>query len=198
MSTITIALAAKTEVQDIARIHKEEIQTGFLSSLPLAFLQTLYEQIIASDSAFCVIATKEDKVVGFVAGVTNLRSFYLYFLFHALFSAVYILVPTIFSLHRIKNMFESVAYPAKTHDLPTAELLTIAVRKEFQGTGVANKMLKVFIQEMRGKGVKVFKVLVGEMLTPAIKFYEKSGFEYVTHMNVHGDKRSLIYVYSIK
>ncbi len=73
----------------------------------------------------------------------------------------------------------------------------IAVHKEFQSQGVARSMLKEFIEQMRKRGVKEFRVMVGKDLLSAIRLYESSGFQFVKETAVHGAQQSLIYVYSI-
>ncbi|KKW33870.1 MAG: hypothetical protein UY78_C0001G0028, partial [Parcubacteria group bacterium GW2011_GWA1_53_13] len=68
---------------------------------------------------------------------------------------------------------------------------------DFQGRGVAKEMFTLFLGEMRARGVKVFRVLVGEKLQRAIAWYEKQGFRLAKSMSVHGKERSRIYLYTI-
>lgn len=93
---------------------------------------------------------------------------------------------------------ESLLYPKKESSLPKAELLSIAITKEFQGRGVASSMLPMFISEMQKRGVKNFKVVVGEELTNAIKFYEKNNFTFFKNITIHGNTPSRVYVFEIK
>lgn len=194
-SDFLIRLAKKNDARYISNIHKEEISQGFLSSLPLSFLAKLYEEII--QSGVCVVAETQGRVVGFVAGTCNLNALFRSFLLHAFFPAVFILLPQIFSFRKLKGIFEALRYPSRNSDLPQAELLMIAVHKEFQSQGVARSMLKEFIEQMRKRGVKEFRVMVGKDLLSAIRLYESSGFQFVKETAVHGAQQSLIYVYSI-
>lgn len=191
----TVRLARKEEARSIAAIHKEEISQGFLSSLPLSFLAKLYEEII--QSGVCVIAETQGRVIGFAAGTVNLNALFRSFLLHSFIPASFVLLPQIFSLRKLKGILEAFLYPARNSDLPQAELLMIAVRKEFQSQGVARSMLKEFIGQMKKQGVKKFRVMVGKELRAAVRFYESSGFQFVKETAVHGSKQSLIYVYSI-
>lgn len=193
-----VRLAKKEDARQIAEIHKQEISEGFLSSLPLQFLIKLYEEIIVSKLGFCIIARENGNVIGFVAGTTNLNAFYRYFISHSFFRAMFILFPQIFSFKSLKKIIESLIYPAKEKELPSAELLTIAVKKEFQGQHIAGDMLQLFIEEMKNSGVSIFKVLVGKELKSAIRFYEKTGFQYFSEVSVHSNQKSLIYVYHIQ
>jgi len=190
-----IYLANKEDAARMARIHKTEIHQGFLSSLPISFLENFYEALILSPGSFCVVAKEVDEVVGFISGVTSLRGFYKYFLRHYFFQSFPTLLPKVFS--SFKKIIETLLYPAKEKALPPAELLTIAVVKNFQGQGVGSQLLSVFLAEMKKRNVKECKVLVGASLAPAIRFYEKNGFVFIKSISVHGTAVSNIYVYTL-
>jgi len=190
-----IALAQKYDALQIAAIHKQEIGSGFLSSLPLPFLQILYGAMIVSPWSFCVVAKDKERVVGFASGVTDVKAFYRYFLAHHFFVSLVILVPTIFS--SLKKILETLLYPQKGRVLPKAELLVIAITKEFQGRGVGRLLLEGIVERFRQHNIKVFKLIVGEHLKQAIRFYEKNGFVFLTEIMVHGDHVSKVYQYDI-
>ena len=64
----------------------------------------------------------------------------------------------IFNFGKIKKIMEVLFYPKKEKDLPEAELLTIAVKNEFQGQGIAGNMLEKFIYKkdiVRSNGTQV-------------------------------------------
>lgn len=185
-----IYLAKTKDAIEIARIHKQEIKKGFLSSLPINFLEKLYISIIEND--FCFVAKEGGSVVGFIAGTKNINKLYFYFLKKYFFYSLVILLPKIFSLRKIT---EIIFYP-KSEDL-SAELLTIAVKKEFRGHGLAKEMFKFFASEMKKRDVEAFKVLVGENLITAINFYEKSGFKFLREAEVHKGNKSRIYIYNL-
>ncbi|MCK4454163.1 GNAT family N-acetyltransferase [Candidatus Parcubacteria bacterium] len=192
-----IRLAEKKEAEQIAEIHKTEIKKGFLSSLRGPFLTNLYSAIIESEFSFCVVSEKDGRVVGFIAGVLDINKFYGYFLKKYFFQSVLMLLPQIFNFKKLKKIFESLFYPKKENNLPKAELLTIAVKKEFQGQGIAKQMFEKFVSEIKNRKVGIFKVIVGEELKPAIKFYEKNGFQFLKKISIHNKQASRVYVYPI-
>jgi len=192
---ITIALAKRGDEMQIAKIHKTEISKGFLSSLSLAFLKRFFRGLIESPASFCVVAKESNEVIGFMAGVSDMNKFYAYFLWHYFFQSFFILLPKAFS--SFKKILESLFYPTKESSLPKAELLTIAVAKEFQGKGVASMMLPIFVAEMEKRNVAVFKVVVGEELKNAIKFYEKNNFVFLRNTAIHGKNQSRVYIYNL-
>ena len=191
-------LADKKDALQIAQIHKNEINKGFLSSLGIVFLGNFYSALIESKFSFCVVAKEDDRIVGFISGVFDLNKFYQYFLKNYFFQSVVLLYKKIFNISYIKKILETLLYPVKEKNLPPAELLTMAVLKQFQGQGIAGKMFFEFLGEMKKRDIKTFKVLVGEELKSAIAFYEKNGFTFLKNTTIHNRKSSRIYLYDIK
>ena len=189
-------LATKEDALAMASIHKAEIGKGFLSSLSPAFLQRFYIALVVSGASFCVVAKENNQVVGFASGVTNMNKFYKYFLLHYFFQSFIILLPKIFS--SFKKILEAMLYPVKNEEyLPQAELLVIAITKEFQGKGVGGLMLSAFVLEMKKGNISIFKVVVGEELKQAITFYEKNNFKFIKNINIHGKASSRVYCYEV-
>jgi ribosomal protein S18 acetylase RimI-like enzyme len=193
-----ICLADRSEAERIAEIHQQEIKKGFLSSLKSSFLTKIYSAVIESKSSFCIVAEENKEIIGFIAGTSDLDNFYFYFLKSYFFQAIFFLFPQIFNLDRIKKIIEILFYPRKEKKLPKAELLTIAVKSQFQGQGIATQMLKNFILEMKKRRVANFKVVVGEELSLAIGFYEKMGFKFYSSTTIHKNQPSRVYIYNIK
>ena len=192
-----ICLAEKKDAVQIAEIHKSEIKKGFLSSLKVIFLKNLYLVIIESEYGFCIVAKEKSSVIGFISGVTDINKLYFYFLKKYFFKSVVLIFQKFFSISFLKKTFETLFYPIKENKLPHAELLTMAVLRQFQGQGIAGKMFSQFIVEMKKRNIKSFKVLVGEELSAAINFYEKNGFSFLKQMSVHDNKISRIYIYNL-
>ena len=202
-------LAKQNEAGQIAEIHKKEIKSGFLSTLKKPFLTKLYSAIIRSPYSFCLIAKEGEKVIGFVSGVTNVDRLYLYFLSRYFFHSTVALLPRAFSFVGLKKILETLFYPirkighfvkkgSKKGKLPKAELLSIAIDKDFQRQGIGGKLIKEFISEMKKRKIPDFKVIVGGNLKPAINFYEKNGFEFAKKIKIHDNQLSRVYVYYVK
>lgn len=198
INPMIIRLAKKGEAEQIAQIHQQEIKTGFLSSLGQSFLKKLYQAIIESDNSFCTVAEIDGQIIGFIAGSANVNHLYRYFLKKYSLGAFITLLPKIFNLRAIRKILESLLYPKKEKKLPKAELLTIAIKNKYQGQGVAGLMFKKFVEEMKNREIKTFKVVVGEILPRAISFYEKMGFQFHSFISIHDKELSRIYTYKIK
>jgi len=193
---MNVCLAIKNDVFEIAKIHEKEISEGFLSSLKTVFLYKFYEAIISSKHSFCVVAKEENVVVGFVSGVTNVDYFYRYFFKNYFFILIPIFVKKIFNFRIVKKIFETIFYPQKIKDLPKAELLTFAVKEEFQRQGIGGQLLQKFISEMEKRKVQIFKVLVGKEMN-SVGFYTKNGFQKIGEINLHSNETSIIFIYKI-
>lgn len=194
-----IRLAKQDEARYIAEIHKKEINQGFLSELGEQFLEEFYGSILWPETGFCVVAEKNGQVIGFVAGCADLNRFYKDFFKRHTLQAIKILLPKVFNFRRLRKIIETLLYPAKKEKtVPSAELLTIAIESEFHGQGIADEMFYMFVGEMKKRGIKKFKVLVGESLPRAIRFYEKIGFIFHSKTSIHKGEISRIYIFEIE
>ncbi len=189
--------AQKNDALAIAKIHKSEIKKGFLSTLPISFLEKFYLALINSNYSFCIIAKENGQPAGFVSGITDMNKFYNYFLRKYFFYSLLLFLPKIVSFSFFKKVFETLIYPSKAKDLPKAELLTIAVDQKFQNKGVGSLMFNEFKGAMKKRDIKSFKVIVGEFLKPAIAFYEKNGFVFAKKVSVHGRDLSRVYIFNL-
>lgn len=185
--------AKKEDALTIAKIHKAQISHGFLSSLSVSFLATFYQSLIESPVSFCLVARKENKVVGFISGTTNTARWQRYFLKHYFFHSLWFLLPKLFSLASVKKAVEALWYPSKESSLPSAELLTLAVDNRYWGTGVGAGLLAEFLVQMKSREVKCCRVVVGETLLQARRFYEKHGFIFEKIITIHGKEPSRVY-----
>lgn len=196
---MNIRLAKPEEAPQIAKIHYYEINQGFLRQLGLRFLSLLYLAMIKSPLAFVVVAEENNEIIGFISGCTNVNGFYKDFFKKYTFKATLILLSNIFKISTIKKIFEILKYPKKEKkEIPDAELLTMAIKKEFQGQGIGQKLFEEFVLEMKNRRIRQFKVIVGESLAQAIQFYEKVGFKFHSQMTIHQNNLSRVYIYTIK
>jgi len=197
---MNISLATKKDATQIAIIHKQEINQGFLSQLGVKFLSKLYKSTMVSPNAFTIVAKDNDKVIGFISGCTNVTKFYHDFFKKYFFQVFFILLPKMFRLSILKKIFETLKYPQQKEEkkLPGAELLTIAILKQYHGRGIAQKMFEKFVEEIKKREISEFKVIVGENLPRAIAFYEKIGFKFHSPISIHTYKPSKVYIYKIK
>jgi ribosomal protein S18 acetylase RimI-like enzyme len=172
----------------VAALHIQCISTGFISSMGIDFVTSLYDAIVKSKSSLGVVAVRNEKVIGFVSFTTNLNKLYKSIIRRKGLKFALLLAGNVLSLRRIKKIFETLSYPAriKKMNLPSAELLSIAVAPEERRKGLAGQLIEKGLRLYRKTGVDKVKVLIGADNKAGNKLYLKSGFELIGQIVNHG------------
>jgi ribosomal protein S18 acetylase RimI-like enzyme len=167
--------------------------------LGIEFVTALYGAIAEDENSFGFVAIEDDKVLGFIAFSTNLNKLYKSIILKRGLRFAFLLAGKMFSLERIKRTLETLFYPGRTKgmNLPSAEVLSIAVASQSCGKGFACQLIEKRLQECYKRGLDKVKVLVGADNTAVNKLYLKCGFELVEQINNHG-VLSNIYVTTIE
>ncbi|MHC4755643.1 MAG: GNAT family N-acetyltransferase [Planctomycetota bacterium] len=178
---------------DIASLHIQGIGTGFISSLGINFVTALYEAISQSRTSFGYTIEEDGRVLGFVTFTTNLNKLYKSVIASKGLRFAFLLAGKMFSLKRLKRIFETLLYPnrVKNMDLASAELLSIVVSPEAYRTGLGSRLVRKGLEQCLEMGHERVKVLVGAENEPANRLYQKCGFEFVSQMENHGVKSNL-------
>jgi len=172
----------------VAALHIQCISTGFISSMGIDFVTSLYDAIVKSKSSLGVVAVRNEKVIGFVAFTTNLNKLYKSIIRRKGLKFALLLAGNVLSLRRVKKIFETLFYPARTKkiNLPPAELLSIAVAPEERRKGLAGQLIKKGLRLYRKTGVDKVKVLIGADNKAGNKLYLKTGFKLIGQIVNHG------------
>jgi len=172
----------------VAALHIQCISTGFISSMGIDFVTSLYDAIVKSKSSLGVVAVRNEKVIGFVSFTTNLNKLYKSIIRRKGLKFALLLAGNVLSLRRIKKIFETLFYPSriKKMNLPAAELLSIAVAPEEQRKGLAGQLIEKGLRLYRKTGVDKVKVLIGADNKAGNKLYLKTGFELIGQIVNHG------------
>ena len=193
-----IRLANKEDCLEIAKLHVQEIKSGFLLELGEKFLYYFYQAMINSQSTFLIVAEQDNSIIGFISGSFDLKKFYKEFAKKHNFRVLLILFKKFLNLDSLKKILETRKYAKREEKaLPRPELISIVVSSQFQGQDIAKQLLFKFFSEMKNKGAKLIKVIVGEKLSPAIRFYEKNGFKFHSKAFIHKGTPSNIYIYKL-
>ena len=194
------AEVSEDDIREVADLHRREIAQGFLSSLGRGILEMLFS-VAAAGKQGILIAVKEastGRACGFALGAYCTSAFYGEFLRKKTLAASIALAPRLFSLRTVRKILETLFYPVRNQpgNLPTAELLDIAVDKAHQGTGLAQELFSQFADNMGEHGVSTFKITTGESLRAAQRFYEKLGAKKAGSIEVHKGQKTYVYLYS--
>ena len=101
-----------------------------------------------------------------------------------------------------KYDIEIYQYPFKSKNLlaslPEAELLSMAVGKSFQGTGIGTQLFNRFAMELKRKGCNNFKIVVWGENQQANRFYQSMGCRLCHQTEIHAREVSNVYIYDCK
>lgn len=180
----------------VAALHIASIDQGFLSTLGVRFVALMYRAIDECESSAVFVDESEGRIVGFVAGASGMRSIYKRMLRYwpALFVT---LLPSVVNPRRVWRILEILKY-SRAHqdsdDLPSAELLSIAVDPAYRGQHRADFLYQQLAAYFRDRGDVAFKITVGKALAPAHRFYTRMGAVPMTDVEVHEGNMSTVYV----
>ena len=185
--------------REIAKLHIECIEDGFLPTLGEAFLALLYEAIDVDPNNALIVESKNGKVIGFVAGGSGMRSIYYQMLkrWPRLF---YSLITSLLSPSKLKKIFEIIFNNSKSCTKlyeHKNELFSISVAKDFRGCGVAENLYKKLCQWFISNGISSFKIVVGQNLNRAHAFYLKMGAYPVDKITIHEGEISTLYSHDL-
>lgn len=190
---VTIRAMRPADADAVARLHVEQISTGFLSSLGPKVLTAIYSALPRTRAGFGFVAERDGDAIGFIACATNLRQLYAGILWRRLLPLAWRLAGKLFRLGVIRKMLQTFLYPGKIErmDLPRAEVLSVVTAPAARGLGVASRLMNEAFAEFRRRGCRDVKVLVGAQLAPANAYYLKNGFRLAGSICHHGRQENI-------
>jgi ribosomal protein S18 acetylase RimI-like enzyme len=171
--------------QQVAALHREQIQGGVLPLLGEDFLTTLYRELADAECGTVYQATLDGRPVGFIAGTTDIWRCAFGFTLRGYLRLAWILARRIWHPDIARKFLDAVAYPFRPSTTPEfdqtrpdkqrAELLAIAVASEAQGQGVGRSLVSAFERTLRGRTTS-YCVTTNASDTRSNAFYEAAGF----------------------
>jgi ribosomal protein S18 acetylase RimI-like enzyme len=173
---------------DVARLHSDGIHTGFISSLGLPFLTTLYRALAESPASFGYVCALNSQLVGFISFAADLSSLYRTVVPRHCLAFLWTIGRHLCSARTARHIADTLLYPRKlTHlELPRAELLSISVDPLVRGRGVGAMLMRHGLQQCSARGLTAVKVLVAASNAPANALYLSSGFRLAARIDRHG------------
>lgn len=173
---------------DIARLHADEIHHGILPRLGIRFLGTLYKALARAPQTGVWAAFDDGRIVGFLTGCGNVRRTYRWVLARpAIWVRLGAAAPAVWRLgmRRLLSPFTYVRGRTMDDDDDAhamesaciAELLSLAVRPEARGRGVATALVTAFEIELRRWDVSdCYRVATNITDLGSNRFYGALGF----------------------
>jgi ribosomal protein S18 acetylase RimI-like enzyme len=185
---LTFLPLARQHARAVAELHVAGIPTGFISSLGLDFVTTLYEAIADGRGSFGFVALADGRVAGYTSATSSLKGLYLAVLRRAGLKFSLLLARRALAPRTLKRILETLFYPQRTRNLqlPEAEILAGVVAPEVRGYGVANQLFALALEECRRRGIKEVKIAAAETLQHVNKIYQLLGLQVRAKILNHG------------
>ncbi|MCX7974147.1 MAG: GNAT family N-acetyltransferase [Candidatus Aminicenantes bacterium] len=172
----------KKIIRDITKIHQNSFKGFFLSFLGPRFLYRLYSCIADYGDGILIVAEESDQVVGFVAGVTDQKSFYNYLIRKHKWSFAISAIPAVLKKPSIiPRLIRALKKPREAEDYSSGVLLmSIGVDPKFQGRKIGEILINEFCRELIKRGCKDFCLTTDrDNNEKANNFYKKTGFKLI-------------------
>ena len=182
--------------RQVAQLHVDNINQGFLATLGTDFVSLMYQAIDEAQDSVLLVEERDGRVVGFVSGGKGMGTIYKRMLRHPLRLGL-ALLPSALSPKRVLRILEILRYSQRQNlgaDLPDAELLSIAVDPGFRGQQLADGLYHRLEEHFRRSGIASFKIIVGDALAAAHRFYRRMGAQPAAETEVHKGASSTVYI----
>lgn len=189
-------------VDGIVYIHNVAFKGFFLTSLGSDFLKTYYSSCLKSKSTIALgITDDHENILGFAMGTIKSSGYHKDILlrnfFPLFFSLFKLFIPNPRMLLRLfLNLSKS---PSKKDRGDYAELLSIAVLPQSEGSGIGKLMLNHFEESVKNRGV--FRVTLTTDYyknDSVVKFYQKNNYSVLYDFIAYPNRRMYKMIKNIK
>lgn len=188
---------AAERYRQVAALHAGNIEHGFLATLGIPFLALMYRAMDEAEGSVLLTEEQEGRIVGFVSGGEGMGAIYRRMLRYPVRLGL-ALLPSLVRPRRLKRILEIMRYnggTSTTQSLPRAELLSIAVAPHARGSGVAERLYRRLQEHFVGRGLRAFRITVGDSLAHAHRYYRRMGAVPAGRVEVHAGEGSTVYVH---
>lgn len=187
----------RRRVSAVAALHAGTITEGFLSRLGVRFLRQVYFGLAEDHASRLWLAQAGGDVLGFLAYCPSVQEMYRRVLQRRCVRLAAAAFPAALRPSVLREILDTLRYPAKQadHGLPEAEILSVGVSAQARGMGIGQRLVEHACAAARMDGQRELKVLAGDRLEGANRFYFACGFEHRCQIVQHGE---LLNVYVMK
>lgn len=190
---LEIRTATTGDAAILARLHADNIDTGFLRTLGVGFLRHLYESMLLYQGATILVAADPYGPVAFVAGVADVGAFYRHFATTRGPIAGLSAIPRLVRPSAWRKIWETARYDGD-HQETGAELLSMAVSGPYRRRGLGQALATRLLDDLAAGGMGRVKVVVGADNSGARQLYEAVGFVEKGTIEVHRGEKSIVLV----
>lgn len=193
---------SRSDYKRVAQLHIENLEQSFLATLGRPFLSELYRAIDICDNAVLIVELRNNQIVGFITGGSNMGAVYKNMLSRIWVWAIPLSL-RLLSIKRIKRVIEIMQYSSankneRSDNIPSNELFSIAVASSFRGQGVSTVLYNTLSNYFIKKDIYSYKIIVGNALVPAHRFYTKMGAIPFGDIEIHAGEKSTLYIQNLE
>ena len=175
-----------SHINQVVNIHIACFPESQSTKFGRRFLKGYYQGICESKNTVVYIYMLKEKVVGFITGGINKQVLSRQIAFHSKYTFLTSIVVNI--LKNPKATITKYWRYAKNYILPnkdsfycneTAALDSVAVLPEFHRQGIAEELVKAFLEDLKTRKISACRLGVKSDNIPARNFYERMNFEQV-------------------
>lgn len=166
----------KEDIGAIVALHRHSFTNVLIGQMGEDYLQFYYKNIINNPAGVIYIYKMDSEVAGFLAGISTGRGFYTIKYYQktilALLKSI-IQRPSIL-VNLVIYIYRNIIIHGKE---PDAELLSIAVDKQYQGRGIGTLLVKNYETWLMQNNTCKYKVYTDTNYSTGNALYEKLGFQ---------------------
>jgi glycosyltransferase involved in cell wall biosynthesis/ribosomal protein S18 acetylase RimI-like enzyme len=186
--------ARADDASALARMHRERMPEGFLSTLGQPFLTRVYRALIAHKSSAAFVAEEHGHVVGFATGVASPRAFARRFLIRHGVPAGILAAPVLARPAALRKLAETAAHADRGAPRREAEIVSVAVEDGHDGAGIGGRLVRLAVSELAALGATTVKVVASARNERATSLYRTTGFEPREEIALHDGAPSVVWV----
>lgn len=199
-SPYAIRVGTVEEAGVAARLHAEQITTGFLSYLGPRFLERLYRRVVLWDGGLLLVAVEGGSdptpgpgtVVGFIASANPTSGLYRQFLLHdSVGAALGTIGPLLRTWRKVVETLRhgSSASPGVGRG---PEVLAMAVDARCQGKGLGRLLVLGFVDAVIAGGKTEGYTVIAQDNEPSLALYRRCGFRPDEVFELHAGTTSVV------
>lgn len=168
----------KGDSNNIAKLHLKAFNGFFLTSLGASFLRKFYQCIVAHPQGVALGAFRSGELIGFVVGTEKNGGFYKSVLKkHGLNLALLAFTHLVLKPQKVLQLFSNINRGDFRNFHEWACLLSICVSPGAASQGVGQRLIRVFQQELKERGVNRVFLTTDAMDNEGVNsFYQKNNF----------------------
>lgn len=175
---------SNSHIDQIAILHQKAFPDVLIGQLGKRFTRYFYEKILYHENGIIIIYTENEKIQGFVAGVTEDNGFYdIKFYLNVMLGFVFNVFNPSIVLNLLRNIKKMITL---RNDHYSSELLSLAVSSSCQGKGIGTKLVGLFDKHLKSRRVNVYQVFTDMNYSIGYKLYDKLNFILYKEMNLFG------------